>query len=171
MTAPAGFDPKLAYVVSQWPSDRPLNACRFDPTGKFVFCGAEDANVERYNLADGARTNLTGGHDTWVQAIGFSKDGAQVFSGCSPNGAGHCDVTVRFNVYQPNGKVFATTPPMEVWQYKPAPPAQRPQLSVEYLKLTVEPHDPLGKYTVSASVKDHVSGASIQVSTAFTATK
>jgi WD40 repeat protein len=81
MPAPKGLDPKLAYVVSQWPYDRPLNACRFDPAGRYVVCGAEDANVERYNLADGARTNLTGGHETWVQAIGFSKDGTQIFSG------------------------------------------------------------------------------------------
>ena len=81
MSAPPGLDPKQAYVVSQWPYDRPLNACRFDSTGHYVFCGAEDANVERYNLADGARTNFAGGHDTWVQAIGFSKNGAQIFSG------------------------------------------------------------------------------------------
>jgi WD40 repeat protein len=81
MAVPAGLDPKLANVVSQWPYDRPLNACRFNPDGKSVFCGAEDANVERFNLTDGARTNFTGGHDTWVQAIGFSKDGAQIFSG------------------------------------------------------------------------------------------
>ena len=81
MTAPAGLDPKLAYIASQWPYDRPLHACRFDPTGKFVFCGGEDANVERFNLADGAKTVLTGGHETWVQAFGFSKDGAQAFSG------------------------------------------------------------------------------------------
>jgi WD40 repeat protein len=81
MTAPAGLDPKLANVASQWTYDRPLNACRFNPAGTFVFCGAEDANVERFNMADGARTNFTGGHDTWVQAIGFSKDGAQTYSG------------------------------------------------------------------------------------------
>jgi WD40 repeat protein len=81
MAAPAGLDPKLAYVASQWPYDRPLHACRIDPTGKMVFCGGEDANVERYNLADGAKTVLSGGHETWVQALGFSKDGAQVFSG------------------------------------------------------------------------------------------
>lgn len=81
MPAPAGLDPKQAYIVSQWPYDRPLNACRFDPKGRFVVCGAEDAVVERFNLADGARTNLTGGHDTWVQTVGFSKDGAQIFSG------------------------------------------------------------------------------------------
>lgn len=81
MTAQPLLDPKQATILAQWPYDRPLNTCRFDPLGRFVVCGAEDANVERYNLADGARTNLTGGHDTWVQAIGFSKDGAQLFSG------------------------------------------------------------------------------------------
>ncbi len=81
MPAPPGFDPKQAYVVSQWAYDRPLHACRFDPTGHFVFCGAEDANVQRFNLPDGARTSFTGGHDTWVLSIGFSKDGAQMVSG------------------------------------------------------------------------------------------
>src|SRR4051812_24779097 len=81
MPAPAGFDVKQANVTAQWPYDRPLNACRFDPTGKFVFCGAEDANLVRFDIADGKHVNFSGGHDTWVQAIGFSKDGAQVLSG------------------------------------------------------------------------------------------
>jgi WD40 repeat protein len=81
MTSPSGLDPKQAYVVTQWGYDRPLNACRFDPAGNYVVCGAEDANVERFQVADGARTSLTGGHETWVQAIGFSKDGKQIFSG------------------------------------------------------------------------------------------
>ena len=78
---PEGFDPKQAHVVSQWPHDRPLNACRFDPTGRFIFCGSEDASVERFKLADGSRTVLTGGHETWVQALAFSKDGAIAMSG------------------------------------------------------------------------------------------
>jgi WD40 repeat protein len=77
----ASLDPKQANVVSQWAYERPLNACRFDPGGKFVFCGAENANLVRFNLADGKPTIFAGGHDTWVQAIGFSKDGAQVVSG------------------------------------------------------------------------------------------
>jgi WD40 repeat protein len=81
MTMPEGFDPKLAHVVSQWAHDRPLNACRFDPTGRFVFSGSEDAAVERFKLADGARTVLTGGHETWVQALTFSKDGSIAMSG------------------------------------------------------------------------------------------
>jgi WD40 repeat protein len=81
MTFPEGLDPKQAHVISQWPYDRPLNACRFDPTGRFVFCGSEDAAVERFRLADGARTVLNGGHDTWVRALACSKDGTQAISG------------------------------------------------------------------------------------------
>ena len=81
MPAPEGFDPKQAHVSAQWPHDRPLNACRFDPAGRWVFSGSEDALVERFKLADGARTLLTGGHDTWVKALACSPDGAIVVSG------------------------------------------------------------------------------------------
>jgi WD40 repeat protein len=81
MATPEGLDPKQAHIVSQWPYDRPLNACRFDPAGRFVFCGSEDAAVERFKLADGARTVLNGGHETWVKALAFTKDGSQVISG------------------------------------------------------------------------------------------
>jgi WD40 repeat protein len=81
MKIPTGFDPSQAHVVSQWAHDRPLNACRFAPTGDAVFCGSEDAVVERFQLAGGAKTVLSGGHDTWVRALAFSKDGGQVVSG------------------------------------------------------------------------------------------
>lgn len=81
MPIPDGFDPKQANVVSQWPYDRPLNACRFDPAGRYVFCGSEDANVERFQLSDGARTVLHGGHLTWVRALAFSNDGTSAISG------------------------------------------------------------------------------------------
>src|SRR5687767_15151026 len=76
-----GLDPKLAHITSQWPHDRPLNACRFDPQGRFVYTGSEDALVERFNLADGVRTNYTGGHETWVISLAVTKDGAQFISG------------------------------------------------------------------------------------------
>ncbi len=81
MTIPEGFDPKQTHMVSQWPHDRPLNACRFDPAGRFVFCGSEDAAVERFNLADGVRTVINGGHQTWVCALACSKDGVHAISG------------------------------------------------------------------------------------------
>ena len=81
MNIPTGFDPTQAHVVAQWAHDRPLNACRFTPSGSAVFCGSEDSVVERFQMADGAKTVFSGGHDTWVRAIGFSTDGSQVISG------------------------------------------------------------------------------------------
>lgn len=75
------LDPKSAWVASQWQHDRPLIACRFDPTGQYVFCGSEDAVAERFRLSDGAKTILTGGHTTWIAAFAFSNDGKVVISG------------------------------------------------------------------------------------------
>jgi hypothetical protein len=104
-------------------------------------------------------------------SIGGQANAFVVFSGCTPGKAGQCDVTVQFRVYQPNGKVYASTQPMEVWQRKSPPPARMLELSIQYLKVVIEPQDLLGKYVVSASVKDNVSGASLQLSSAFTATR
>lgn len=74
-------DPRLAHVVSQWASDRPLISCRFDPTGRYVFCGSEDNQILRFLLADGSRTVLSGGHATWVKTLAFTADGSQLISG------------------------------------------------------------------------------------------
>jgi WD40 repeat protein len=81
VSVPEGFDPKQAHVVSQWPHDRPLTSCRFDTGGRYVFTGSEDALVERFQLADGVRTLLSGGHETWVRSLAVSKDGQHAVSG------------------------------------------------------------------------------------------
>jgi hypothetical protein len=105
-------------------------------------------------------------------AIGGQANAFVIFSGCTPDKAGHCDVTVQFRVYQPNGRPYGgKPPPMEVWQHKPAPAVRMLELSVQYLKVVIEPQDLLGKYVVVADVRDHVSGALLQLSSVFTATK
>ena len=82
-TIPTGFDPKEVHVTSQWKHDRPLVSCRFDPLGRYVFTGAEDNTVQRFDLKDGKRTVMKDGHKTWVRAMAFSKDGNFVVSsGC-----------------------------------------------------------------------------------------
>ncbi len=74
------LDIKQAQVIHQWPHDRPLNCCRFDPLGRYVFCGAEDAAVQRFQLSDGAKTSFIGGHETWVYALACTTDGQHVIS-------------------------------------------------------------------------------------------
>lgn len=75
------LDPTKAHVVATWKLERPLNTCRFDPTGKYVFSGGEESTLQRVLVADGTRKPFPGGHESWIFAIGFSKDGSQVISG------------------------------------------------------------------------------------------
>lgn len=77
------LDIKQAQVIQQWAHDRPLTVCRFDPLGRFVFCGAEDAGLHRFQLADGAKVSFTGGHETWVLAVAGLRDGSQIVSGAA----------------------------------------------------------------------------------------
>jgi WD40 repeat protein len=77
---PPATNPAQTHETAKWKHTRPLTACRFDPTGKYVFTGAEDFNVCRWDLADG-KPLLFGGHESWVRAIGFTKDGQTLFTG------------------------------------------------------------------------------------------
>lgn len=77
----ADVDPAKTHEISKWKHTRPLTACRFDPSGKYAFTGAEDNTVQRWDLASGTATPLADGHDSWVRAIGFSLDGQQVYTG------------------------------------------------------------------------------------------
>lgn len=61
---------------------------------------------------------------------------------------------MRFRIIQPDGKVYSETPTMEVWHNKPAPPSRTLELSVQYLKVIVEPHEQEGRYLVQAQVRD-----------------
>jgi WD40 repeat protein len=78
-TKPA-IDPAQTYVAAQWKHARPLVACRFDPSGKYAFSGAEDNFVTRWDLSNGAPTQMAG-HESWVRAIAFTSNGQTVFSG------------------------------------------------------------------------------------------
>jgi WD40 repeat protein len=65
------IDPTKTHAVLEHKHDRPLIACRFDPSGRYVFFGAEDNLVHRFDLK--AKTAATfAAHDSWVRALGFS---------------------------------------------------------------------------------------------------
>ena len=92
-----------------------------------------------------------------------------IFGGCTKDKKGLCDVGVRFRVTRPDGGVYAETPSMEVWREKPAPPGTSIELGVDYLKVIIEPRDPLGKYRVFARVRDNNSGVVLELEAPFTA--
>jgi len=71
---PAGFDFKAAHVAAQWPCEKPLICCRIDPKVETVLVGGEWATPERVKIADGKRTKLEGGHDSWILDAAWTAD-------------------------------------------------------------------------------------------------
>lgn len=76
----ANVDPTQTRLVKEYKHPRPLVACRFDPSGRFVVTGAQDKQVVRWDLESGQATPLEG-HESWVRALAFSPDGRRLFSG------------------------------------------------------------------------------------------
>src|SRR5205823_12489334 len=74
------IDPTKTHEVLQHKHDRPLTACRFDPAGRYVFFGAEDNLVHRFDLQIKAVTPLAA-HDSWVRALGCSPSGDVLYTG------------------------------------------------------------------------------------------
>jgi hypothetical protein len=91
-----------------------------------------------------------------------------VFSGCKPSSTGNCNVSMRFKVTQPDGKIYTETPAMEVWQDKPVPPRHTLELSAQYLKVIVEPHEQRGNYTVQTQVRDENAEIVLSLQKTFT---
>ncbi len=58
--------------------DSPLLGCRFDPSGRFVFAGAQDNTIQRWELSGGRKVALKG-HRSWVRGLAFHD--TQLYSG------------------------------------------------------------------------------------------
>jgi WD40 repeat protein len=80
-SVPARIDLKQAHLVAQWRAGRPMVCCRFDPQGRFLFCGLEISTIQCINLADGKPVALEGGHESWIFSLAFSPAGETVYSG------------------------------------------------------------------------------------------
>ena len=99
---------------------------------------------------------------------GKSVSAMLLFSGCKPNPAGTCNVSVTYRFSGPDGAV-QNVGPYNMWQ-RAAPKPGIVQLGDAQLKLGLANNDPVGKYGVSATITDRHSGASIAVSTTLTVT-
>src|SRR5258707_986142 len=75
------IDPKLTHMVGEFKYPSPLLACRFDPSGQFVFATAQDNTIQRWHIVSGKSTALVG-HDSWVRsALAFHPSGSTLVSG------------------------------------------------------------------------------------------
>ena len=99
---------------------------------------------------------------------GKSVSAMLLFSGCKPNSAGTCNVSVTYRLAGPDGTV-QNVGPYNVWQ-RTAPKSGIVQLGDAHLTLGLANNDPVGKYVVSATITDRNSGASIAVSTTLAVT-
>lgn len=73
-------NPTQTHVAKTFPHASPLMACRFDPTGKWVFATAEDRKILRWELASGAKVEFSA-HDSWSRSLAFSTDGQTLVTG------------------------------------------------------------------------------------------
>ena len=58
---PVKIDPTKTRMVQELKHNSPLIGCRIDPSGRFVFCGAEDNALVRWELAGGIYGVAVGG--------------------------------------------------------------------------------------------------------------
>lgn len=92
-----------------------------------------------------------------------------IFSGCGVDKNGNCNLIVKFKVLQPDGSVYADILPQEAWVGKPAPPERTLGMSIGYIRVRIEPHEPSGMYTVLADVIDKNSNLTLKLSNSFEA--
>lgn len=92
-----------------------------------------------------------------------------IFSGCAADNRSYCDLTVKFRVLEPSGRVSADLPYQEVWVGKPAPPRKILSMGVGYIRVVVEPSEPLGKWQIHADIFDRNSNKRLHLQNSFEA--
>jgi WD40 repeat protein len=73
------IDPAKTHLLKEYKHASPLLGCRFDPSGQFVFAGAQDNSVVRWHLESGQKSLLIG-HKSWVRALAFAAKEKILFS-------------------------------------------------------------------------------------------
>lgn len=72
-STPGPIEPTRARLLRDYRHTSPLIGCRVDPTNRFVFAGAQDNTVQRWELSTGQKRALSG-HRSWVRALAFQGD-------------------------------------------------------------------------------------------------
>ena len=73
------MDVTKTHIEKDLAHSSPLISCRFDPSAKFVFAGAQDYSVWRFEIATGRKTRLP--VEAWVRGLAFEKTGQTLVTG------------------------------------------------------------------------------------------
>jgi len=76
----AKADPKNVHLLDAFTHNRPVISCRWSPDGRFVFAGAMDSALHRYDGLTGERVDLPG-HESWVRRFALHRGGSLLVSG------------------------------------------------------------------------------------------
>jgi WD40 repeat protein len=68
---PNQITPSRTRMIAELRHNSPLVGCRIDPTGRFVFAGAQDNTIQRWELATPANKVAFSGHRSWVRGLAF----------------------------------------------------------------------------------------------------
>lgn len=71
--------PSGLRLVQTLTLERPIVSCAIDPSGEFVFAGAQDNNLHRWDLFTGSAVHAPG-HKSWIGGIAFLPAGGPVLT-------------------------------------------------------------------------------------------
>lgn len=146
-------------------ADTPARMSEGELGAYLVLTGQPDALFERWQEP---RSDITVDVADEV-ARGESLTALVLFKGCGADTAGNCDLAVKYRILEPDGDVYADLPFQEVWVGRPALAEGRIGLGVSHIEITIEPEDPLGRYTVEATVRDRIRGETLDLRAQFEA--
>ncbi len=78
---PEPIQPKETHQIAEYKYERPLTTLRVDPQGKYAAAGAEDLDVQLWDLTTKDRQTLKG-HKSWVRSMDFTPDGHRLLTAC-----------------------------------------------------------------------------------------
>lgn len=80
-TTETQIEPEKTHPVAEFKHDRPLTTLRVHPQGRFVAAGAEDLDIQLWDLESQKHHTLSG-HKSWVRSMDFTPDGSRLVSAC-----------------------------------------------------------------------------------------
>lgn len=73
------IEPEQTHLALEFKHTRPLTACYWEPKSRYIFFGAEDHLVHRFEISTQAVTPLAF-HDSWVRAVATTPGGDTLFT-------------------------------------------------------------------------------------------